>query len=216
MRTTSSGQPTTPRRRDHAVFELPRAIRYRLRELVASALERGIPDAPVIGPDEAEYRVLFVCKGNICRSPSAVGVARARLPDAGIARRVWVDSAGTDVGRPGRGPDPRARREAVRHGISIGDLRARRLEARDLDTFDRIVVFDRHNLEDVLAVAPPDAASKVTMLLSDPPCEIADPVAGGRKQFVEMFGLVERGCAELFDSLRAELGELAVRSSSGS
>jgi protein-tyrosine phosphatase len=185
------------------IIGFARAVRYRARERVCDVLERNVRPPESVSIAGARYKLLFVCRGNICRSPVAEATLRARLAACDLGGRVAVDSAGTDVGRPGRRPDPRSRRATLRRGVAIGNLRARRLEPDDLALFDRIVVFDRLNLRDVekmaqehgLCVAP-------ELLLSDSEREIADPVAGGPAEFERMLDDIEQGCTRLVEVLK--------------
>ena len=92
-------------------------------------------------------RVLFVCLGNICRSPTAHGVFRQRVEDAGLAHAIEIDSAGTGDWHVGKPPDRRATAAARQRGVDIEDLRARRVRPNDLQTFDYVIAMDDENLE---------------------------------------------------------------------
>ncbi|MDR9426455.1 MAG: low molecular weight protein-tyrosine-phosphatase, partial [Marinobacter sp.] len=94
-------------------------------------------------------RVLFVCLGNICRSPSAEGVFRSLVEEAGLSDRIHIDSCGTGSWHIGKSPDSRAMEAARKRGIDISDLRARQIIEADLDGFDYVLVMDRQNLADV-------------------------------------------------------------------
>lgn len=156
-------------------------------------------------------RVLFVCLGNICRSPTAEGVLRHLAADRGLDGRVEVDSAGTAGWHVGEPPDRRAQQEARRRGIDISGLRGRRLEPADFERFDHILVMDRSNLADARAVAPtPEAASKVRLLRElDPEAvaagdlEVPDPYYGGPEGFAAVYDAIERACHHLLDQLAA-------------
>lgn len=149
--------------------------------MLARALEaRAQPLAAP--PREPAYRILFVCLGNICRSPLAEGVARRRLAERGLVDRVGVDSAGTSGWNEGAPPDTRARIVAARHGFRIDDLRARQFVVGDFDRFEWIVVFDRVNRDAVLALAR-SAEDRRRVVLLDEDVEIADPILGALRDF---------------------------------
>ncbi|WP_237245828.1 low molecular weight protein-tyrosine-phosphatase [Sphingopyxis witflariensis] len=107
--------------------------------------------------------ILFLCLGNICRSPLAEGAARAAFADAGID--ATLDSAGTGDWHVGRPPDARAQAEARRRGADIGDLRARQLTRDDFYRFDLILAADDTNLRDARAIAPADATARLRLML---------------------------------------------------
>ena len=139
-------------------------------------------------------KILMVCTGNICRSPMAEGIARALLK---AARRddVSVDSAATHAYHTGDAPDPRARRVMRAHGMPIDDLRARVFNLDDFDRFDRILVADRRNYQDVTALASDDAQrGKVGFMLETLPDSPAlpDPYFGQAEDFERTFTLLEQ------------------------
>jgi protein-tyrosine phosphatase len=181
-----------------------RRLPGRHRRFVADLLDRraGTPPSPTGATPE--YRIMFVCYGNSCRSPLAHGIVRDRLARAGLLGRVTVESAGTHAADTGAPPDPRARRVARRHGISIGDLRARRFDREDFDRFDRIVVFDGRNLEAVLALARDgDDRAKVVTLLANG--DVFDPVYGPYSAFERTFEQVAAAAEDLVGELHARL-----------
>jgi protein-tyrosine phosphatase len=159
--------------------------------------------------EEPEVRVLFVCFGNSCRSPLAEGVFRAKLASAGLYGRVGVDSAGTNAGDPGAPPHWRARRVARRHGLNIGDLRARRFEPADFDRFDRIVVLDHRNRDAVLAHARnEDDRARVRLLRGDGG-EVADPILGGDEGYELAYETIAADCDRLLEEIRSTLSGTA-------
>jgi protein-tyrosine phosphatase len=101
-----------------------------------------------------KIRVLFVCMGNICRSPTAEGVVRAKLELAGLAERVEVNSAGTRAYHVGEAPDPRSCRAAARRGYQLDNLRARQVQLSDFERFDLILAADRQNLRELKQHCP--------------------------------------------------------------
>jgi protein-tyrosine phosphatase len=129
--------------------------------------------------------VLFVCLGNICRSPLAEGALRAAAARAGID--VTVDSAGTGGWHAGEPPDRRAQAAALRHGTDISGQRARQVRAEDFRRFDYVLALDRQNLSDLAAIAPPDATARVSLLMDLVPgrtgSSVADPYYGEDRDF---------------------------------
>jgi protein-tyrosine phosphatase len=174
----------------------------RLRRLSADVLD-SFASQPPTANGAPEYRVLFVCYGNSCRSPLAVGIFREKLARDGLLGRVEVDSAGTHAGDVGAPPDPRARRVARRHGITIGDLRARRFSAEDFDRFDRIVVVDRRNRDAVVGLARGDGDLARVRMLRDADGEVADPVAGTMRDYEQAYEQIDEACNRLLDEVRA-------------
>ena len=123
----------------------------------------------------AKPAILFLCLGNICRSPLAEGAARAAFAEAGID--ATLDSAGTGDWHIGHPPDRRAQAEARRRGTDIGDLRARQLVREDFYRFDLILAADETNLRDARALAPADATAKLRLMLDLVPGRAGDSVA---------------------------------------
>jgi protein-tyrosine phosphatase len=145
-------------------------------------------EGPVSHPGPS---ILFVCFGNICRSPLAEGILRSKLEAAQLADLVVVDSAGTSAYNVGRPPDWRARWCARRHGLGIGDLRARQFSVADFERFDEILVMDRTVLEDVLNLATSEDQRKRVQLLRDSRgAEIADPVNGSLADFERIYTML--------------------------
>ena len=154
-------------------------------------------------------RVLFVCTGNICRSPTAEGVLRKLAADAGLADRITADSAGTHGYHAGEAPDARAMAHARRRGYDLSRLRARRFAREDFLTFDLILAMDREHHAILAKLAPPAAAQKLRMMLefarrSDTD-EVPDPYYGGPDGFELVLDLIEDAATGLLDHLKAEL-----------
>ena len=149
-------------------------------------------------------RILFVCLGNICRSPTAEGVMRHLLRERGLEGEVEVESAGTGAWHVGSAPDERATLAAERRGIVL-DGAARQVRPADFDDFDLIVAMDRSNLRDLLAIAPDEAARAKVRLLLDGGRDVPDPYYGGERGFDEVLDLVEEACERLLDEVAGDL-----------
>lgn len=151
-----------------------------------------------------EPAVLFVCLGNICRSPTAEGAFRAAAEAVGL--RVTIDSAGTAGYHIGEAPDRRAQETARRNGVEIGHLRGRQLVAEDFRRFTHVLVMDHSNLANAQAIVPADAISEPQLLLDWVPgregAAVADPYYGGEEHFEDTWADVTRAAAELVRALR--------------
>jgi len=155
------------------------------------------------------WRILFVCMGNICRSPTAEGMLRQRLVEAGLDARVAVDSCGTGDWHIGKPPDPRALQAAADRGIDLGGLRGRQLTVEDFMRFDEILVMDADNLERALALRPVGSKARVSRLLSyagQPDADVPDPYFGGEAGFQQVLDQLELAVEGLATSLRQRLG----------
>lgn len=152
-------------------------------------------------------RVLFVCLGNICRSPVAEGVFRHHVSAAGLADRFEIASAGTGDWHVGNPPDQRMCATAGRRGVDITRQRARVLGARDLASFDHVLVMDQENLANArrLARSPEEAACVELFRTFDPEPEdrqVPDPYYGGPEGFDRVFDIVDRTSRALLARLR--------------
>ena len=160
----------------------------------------------------AAVRILFVCLGNICRSPTAEGVMRHLLREEGLADRVELESAGTGGWHVGDPPDARATEAAGRRGIVL-DGAARRVTPADFERFDLLVAMDRDNLADLRRLAPDAVAREKVRLLRefDPASaggrdlDVPDPYYGGPRGFDDVLDLVEAACRGLLDEVRARV-----------
>ncbi|WP_300719994.1 low molecular weight protein-tyrosine-phosphatase [Pseudomonas sp.] len=149
-------------------------------------------------------RVLFVCLGNICRSPTAEGVLRAKLHEARLTEQVTVASAGTGNWHVGKAPDSRSQRAAKRRGYDLSTQRAQQVSAADFDRYDLILAMDHSNLRDLKALQPASGKAELDLFLrryAGMKDEVPDPYYDGEHGFEEVLDLVERAC----DSLVVEL-----------
>lgn len=154
-------------------------------------------------------RVLFVCLGNICRSPTAEGVLRHRLAQAGLDSRVLVDSCGTGDWHVGKSPDSRAVAAASSRGIDLGGLKARQFRASDLEAFDYILAMDRQNLADLRDVWHQQGGTEPRLFLDllpdEPMDEVPDPYFGGDEGFEQVLDLIEAASDALISEIRTGL-----------
>ena len=153
-------------------------------------------------------RILMVCTGNICRSPTAEGVLRAKLQQAGLGEQVRVDSAGTQGYHTAEAPDPRAIRAAAQRGYDIAGIRARPMRPEDFTRFDWLLAMDQSHLDWLLKRAPPEAAARIGLLmplaLEDlAVAEVPDPYYGGPAGFDRVLDLLEAACDGVVGRLRA-------------
>jgi len=153
-------------------------------------------------------RVLFVCLGNICRSPTAEGVMRKLVSDAGLEDRIEIDSAGTGSWHVGAKPDRRATAAAARAGYELGG-KARQVSAEDFERFDMILAMDRFNVSELLGMAPGGVgAEKVALLREFDPAsagqwnlDVPDPYSGGERGFQVVVEQIEAACRGLVKEL---------------
>lgn len=150
------------------------------------------------------HRLLFVCLGNICRSPIAEGVFSHVAAQAEHGKHFALDSAGTGAWHVGDPPDPRAQAAAASRGIDISDMLARQVCERDFTDFDLLLAMDAENRAVLLERAPHGCADKVRLFLDDAPelgREVPDPYYGGKQGFEEVLDLVEAGSRALLARL---------------
>ena len=150
-------------------------------------------------------RVLFVCTGNICRSPTADGLLRAKVAAAGLENDIIVDSAGTHGYHTGDAPDQRSIATARRYGVDLSGLRARTVGRDDFGRFDLLIALDRGHRDILLRLSPPGLAHKVRLLTSFVPGltpDVPDPYYDDLEAFDEVFHLIERCVDPLLDHLR--------------
>lgn len=154
---------------------------------------------------DEKVRVLFVCMGNICRSPTAHGVFRALVEERNLQKLIEIDSAGTHAYHTGEPPDQRAQNTATQRGINLADLRARAVKNRDFDRFDYILAMDESNYNDLLAQCPEEAKAKIYLFLSFAPHlkrnSVPDPYYGGIRGFENVYDMIEHASKGLLDDI---------------
>lgn len=154
-------------------------------------------------------RILMVCMGNICRSPTAEGVLRSHIEKAGLGHVVEVDSAGTHGYHVGEPPDVRTRKVAAKRGYDLSGLRARRVKDVDFLRFDLILAMDRDNLALLRQACPADQQHRLGLFLEYAldidDDEVPDPYYGGPEGFERVLDLVEAGAAGLTETVRRRL-----------
>ena len=153
------------------------------------------------------FTVLFVCKANMCRSPSAHGVLRKKIIDHGLDKWLTVDSASTHNYYPNSPPDARSQEHAVKRGYDLSDLRARHIQETDFEKADLILVMDGNNLDMLQDFCPPTHRGKLRRLtefcLTHGTEAVPDPFYGGHADFEYVLDLVEDACEGLIRHLRA-------------
>lgn len=158
--------------------------------------------------EQSRTGVLFVCMGNICRSPTAEGVFRKVVTDAGLIDSIHIESAGTHAYHVGHPPDRRAQAAANRRGIVLKDIRAKRVRDEDFAAFDYILAMDRENLGELVARAPQAYSDRVHLFLefagSRRTLEVPDPYYGGPSGFELVLDLVEDASRGLLDRIRSD------------
>lgn len=154
---------------------------------------------------EKRVSVLFVCMGNICRSPTAEAVFRRIVEEAGLADVIRIDSAGTHAYHVGNPPDRRAQEAARRRGISLAEIRARRIAETDFEEFDYVIAMDRENLSLLTQQAEERFHERLSLLLEHVDLdvdEVPDPYYGGASGFERVLDLIEGASGPLLEKLR--------------
>lgn len=156
-------------------------------------------------------KVLFVCLGNICRSPTAEGIFRHQVEEMGLSDRIQIDSAGTSNYHPGKAPDPRSIKAAASRGVDLTMLRARQVSDEDFEVYDWIIAMDESNLESLQERCPAEQLHKVSLLLDHTPDaerrDVPDPYYGEDDGFEQVLDLLEVGVRNLLHKVRGELSE---------
>jgi low molecular weight protein-tyrosine phosphatase len=153
-----------------------------------------------------KVKVLFVCMGNICRSPTAESVFRRRVEEAGLDGEIYIDSAGTHDYHIGESPDPRTRQAAMQRGYDMSTLRGRQVSRADFRGFDYVLAMDNSNLSILRRLRPEDAAGHLGLFLEfatqHDEREVPDPYYGGEEGFERVLDMVEDASAGLLHHIR--------------
>ena len=155
--------------------------------------------------DKPMINILFVCMGNICRSPTAEGVFRHFVQEAGLDDRIRIDSAGTHAYHTGEPADRRASAAAEQRGYSLADIRARRVQTKDFESFDYIIAMDRLNQVTLVDQADTEHHDKIRLFLefaAVPEDDVPDPYYGGAAGFERVLDLVETASRGLLETLQ--------------
>ncbi len=152
--------------------------------------------------------VLFVCLGNICRSPTAHGIFQGLVDQAELSDLIFVDSAGTGDWHIGRSPDTRAQQAASQRGYDLGELRARQVSAQDFDRFDYVLAMDDNNYSDLFLIKPDSYKGNLKLFLEygsrKDYREVPDPYYGGSENFELVLDLVEDAAAGLLNHIQTD------------
>lgn len=153
----------------------------------------------------AETHILFVCMGNICRSPSAEGFFATALQNSNLRGQVSIDSAGTHGYHSGEAPDSRAIATALNFGVDISHLRARKVSVSDFDVYDLIVAMDRNNYADLQHIRPKGSKADLAMMMQyhpqSQPEDVPDPYYGGMDGFNYMCELLQAATRGLLQNI---------------
>jgi protein-tyrosine phosphatase len=180
--------------------------------MVVAPPRRGLCCAPLVSPSHYKregrilVNVLFVCLGNICRSPTAEGVFRDLVRREGLDALITTDSAGTSGWHIGEPPDARAREAAKRRGVDLSDLRGRQTQAQDFEDFDYVLAMDRRNHAALAQLAPRGREGRLYMFLDFAPglglTEVPDPYYGAGDGFETVLDMIEAASQGLLDHIR--------------
>lgn len=155
-------------------------------------------------------KVLFVCMGNICRSPTAQGVFARLVAEAGLSDSIEIDSAGTHAYHVGEPPDSRASAAALRRGVDLSDQRARRVDSGDFELFDYVLAMDSSNFRDLADLCLPEQRDRLHLFLDFAPDQaggdVPDPYYGGATGFERVLDLIETAASGLLADIRNRRG----------
>jgi protein-tyrosine phosphatase len=154
----------------------------------------------------SKVKVLFVCMGNICRSPTAEGVFAAQVKRENLGHLIEIDSAGTHAYHVGEAPDARSQKTALQRGVDLSTLRARRVSSSDFEQFDFVLAMDRDNYQILAEICPPGAEHKLQLFLSYAPNlehdEVPDPYYGGPNGFERVLDMIEEASEGLLQEIQ--------------
>ena len=163
----------------------------------------------------AKHRLLFICLGNICRSPMAEGMFRHVANEEGVGHLFKIDSAGMGDWHKGEAPDARAQSAALERGVDISGQASRKVELEDFDDFDLVLAMDASNISDLLEIAPHDARHKIRRFLEYAPHmgveDVPDPYYGGPEGFGHALDLIEAAARGLLADVLKESGHSAKK-----
>lgn len=155
-------------------------------------------------------KVLFVCMGNICRSPTAEGVFTEVVKKAGLQDKIFIDSAGTHAYHVGNEPDQRAQAAARKRNIDLSSQRARKVEPDDFNKFDYVLPMDESNYAELEYISADNSRAKLSLFLdfseNATQKEVPDPYYGGEQGFEHVLDLIEDASAGLLNSIRQQHG----------
>ena len=163
----------------------------------------------------AKHRLLFICLGNICRSPMAEGMFRHVANEQGVGHLFEIDSAGMGDWHKGEAPDARAQGTALDRGVDISGQASRKVELEDFDDFDLVLAMDASNISDLLEIAPHEARHKIRRFLEYAPHmgveDVPDPYYGGPDGFGHALDLIEAAARGLLADVLKEGGHAAKK-----
>lgn len=163
---------------------------------------------PLLSILEKSLKVLFVCLGNICRSPTAEGVFRSYVKRAGLDKKITIDSAGTADWHTGKAPDSRTIKAAAKRGYDLSSLKARQAVSEDFQRFDLILAMDKSNLENLQKIRPADAKAELALYLPRMGLdiqEVPDPYYGGADGFELVLDMLEQASEQLLSEIKEKL-----------
>ncbi len=156
-------------------------------------------------------KVLFVCLGNICRSPTAQGIFQQKVKEAGLENEIYIESAGTGAWHIGKAPDSRTLEAASKRGYDFSEQRARQIDLKDFENFDYVLVMDKVNLSELRQMTPSNFTGRLDLFLSygsrSDYTEVPDPYYGGDQGFDLVLDLVEDAAEGLLAQLQQDLAQ---------